>query len=82
MRITPEIFKKCLIGCGVKLRWKSRENLVVIYNSFRFFEKYATDISVSQHHIPGTGSPHVNSKVELVNYTLETIKKITDTLSS
>jgi hypothetical protein len=50
---------------------------------FRFFEKYPTGISVSQHHITGTANGHGNCKefeyviyhTKLVIYMLEEIQE-------
>jgi hypothetical protein len=47
----------------VELQQKLRKILLVCYTpSYRFFEKYPTGISVSEHHIPGTANGHGNHK--------------------
>jgi hypothetical protein len=79
--LTSEIFKKWLIGWDVELQRKSRKILLVL-DICRFFEKYPTAISVSQHHIlvqPMDVGFINNLKTlyytKLVNYLLGTIQE-------
>jgi hypothetical protein len=49
------------LGCGIN-REKFDWFLTTVQDTFRFFEKYPTGISISQHHIPVTPNGHGNHK--------------------